>query len=36
MKVTMENFIRDLIFLTASRTLSIGRDGLAFSTKKPT
>ena len=32
-KVTVKNFIRDFIFLTVAHTLSIGRHGLAFSTK---
>ena len=32
-KVTVKIFIRDFIFLTAAQTLSIGRHGLAFSTK---
>ena len=32
-KVTVNNFIRRLIFLTAAQTLSIGRHDLAFSTK---
>ena len=32
-KVIVKNFIRDFIFLTAAQTLSIGRHGLAFSTK---
>ena len=34
-KVTVRNFIQDFIFLTATWTLSIGRFGLAFSTKTP-
>ena len=32
-KVTVNNFIRDFIFLTVVPTFSIGRHGLAFSTK---
>ena len=32
-KVTLKNFIRDFIFLTAAQTLRIGRHSLAFSTK---
>ena len=34
-KVTVKNFIRDFIFLTATQTLIIGRHGVAFSTKTP-
>ena len=32
-KVTVKNFIQDCTFLMAAQTLSIGRDGLPFSTK---
>ena len=32
-KVTVKNYILDFIFLTVAHTLSIGRHGLAFSTK---
>ena len=35
MKVTVKNFMREFIFLTAAQTLSIGRHDLAFSTKTP-
>ena len=34
-KATAKNFIRGFIFLMAAQTLSIGRHGLAFSTKTP-
>ena len=34
-KVTVKNYIQEFIFLTAAQTLSIGRYGLAFSTKTP-
>ena len=34
-KVTVKNFIRDFIFLTAAQTLSTDRHGLGFSTKPP-
>ena len=34
-KVIVKNVIREFIFLMAALTLSIGRHGLAFSTKTP-
>ena len=33
-KVTLKNFIRDFIFLTAAQTLCIGRHSIVFSTKR--
>ena len=32
-KVTVNNFMRDFIFLTEAQTLSIGRHGLVFPKK---
>ena len=34
-KVTIKNFIREFIFLTAAQTLSSGKHALAFPTKTP-